>query len=339
VSREAPRGHAAVLERLFAAARAGHLPHALSFEGPAGIGKFKAALWLAQGLLCARGPGEPCGACGPCKRVESENHADLLVIDPLASGDETIRIGSIAHRGEGGGAPAERCVETALDLRAAEGGMRCVILREAQRMNHAAQNALLKTLEEPRPGTVLVLETHRPELLLPTILSRCVRVRFASLPADDTRALLRAAGLDDETAGCYARWSGGSPGTALSWHARNGLAIRALLEDVLLGRREPFAASRALWELDGSFEARTPTAAKRERARTVLDLCLALERDRSAFAAGMRPEELAHGDLVPALPPHPDTGRLEALVVCRADVERNLDPEATLERALLACAR
>ena len=82
-----PVGHAGAVRSLWHAAEVGRLPHALCFEGPEGIGKFRAALWFAAGLLCSEGPGEPCGACGPCKRVSSGgaggNHPDLLVIDPI----------------------------------------------------------------------------------------------------------------------------------------------------------------------------------------------------------------------------------------------------------------
>ena len=175
-----PRGHDALVVRLFDAARAGRLPHALLFEGPEGTGKFTAMRWFASGLLCAEGPGPPCGECGPCKRVRSDNHPDLYVVDPTASGEETLRVQRIAYRPDAPNNPdPEDCVESFLDLRAVEAELRPVLLREAHRMNTAAQNALLKTLEEPRPGVVLVLETHRSDLLLETILSRCVRVRAA----------------------------------------------------------------------------------------------------------------------------------------------------------------
>ena len=86
-------------------------------------------------------------------------------------------------------------MEGFLDLRALEGRGRIVIVREAQRMNVAAQNALLKTLEEPRPGTVLVLEAHKSDRLLPTIKSRCVRIRFEPLDVADCVQVLERNGL------------------------------------------------------------------------------------------------------------------------------------------------
>src|SRR5688572_16881468 len=186
-----PSAHAAAIQGLWRAARTGRLPHAILFEGRAGIGKYLAAKWFAMGSLCARGPDEPCGTCGPCKRVlsggEHGNHPDLFVLDPedpFLAGDfersQQTRIGRIAYRPEDELDHAEYCIERFLDLARSEGGFRPVLIREAQRLNEAAQNALLKTLEEPRAGTVMVLETNKSALLRPPVRSRCIRIRFES---------------------------------------------------------------------------------------------------------------------------------------------------------------
>ena len=342
-----PRGHEHIVERLWRAARAGRLPHALLFEGPAGIGKFEAARWLAAGLLCAAGPGSPCGRCGPCKRVSSGgaqgNHPDLFLIDPVETGEEHIRLHHVAYRPDApGNDDPERCVAVFLDLCALEGRGRAVLVRESHRMNTSAQNALLKTLEEPRPGTVLVLETHRSELLLPTIKSRCVRIRCRPLGPEDCAALLATHGLTEDEAATLARWAEGSPGQALDLHARNACRLRAALAAVLAGERSPLEAAAELWELDGSFPGTKATTRARERARTVLDLALAIVRDRLRFAAGLAPNELAHGDLVTSVAVHDDpralSHTLERLLACRDDVERNLAPEAVVERGLLVLA-
>lgn len=334
-----PVGHAGAVRSLWHAAEVGRLPHALCFEGPEGIGKFRAALWFAAGLLCSEGPGEPCGACGPCKRVSSGgaggNHPDLLVIDPIEEGEERIRIASIAERSDSGG-ESDRSLESFLDLRAMEGGYRPVVVREAQRMNVAAQNALLKTLEEPRPGTLLVLETHRPELLLETIRSRVARLRFTALEAEACAALLVEKGLAREVALELTRASNGSPGRALWLSEKGALLAREILWDVARGVTSPVRASRLLWELEGRFAGKTPAAKARERVRLGLDLALELCRERLAFQSGIPPEELAAGATIASLPPvsRLEEG-LEKLMECRADVDRNLGPEAILDRALL----
>jgi len=300
----------------------------------------RTALWFAAGLLCREGPGAPCGRCGPCKRVASggslSNHPDLLVIDPIEEGEEHIRIARIAQRAEAGGAPNQRSLESFLDLCALEGGHRPVIVREAHRMNLAAQNALLKTLEEPRPGTLLVLETQRPELLLPTIRSRLVRLRFEPLEAEECAAVLIGLDLTPEQAHELTRASGGSPGRALALFEREALAAREILWDVARGTLPVVRAANELWELKGHFPGKTPAAMLRERVRMSLDLALELGRERLAFQCGIPAAELIAGEMIESLP---RDGRLEEglekLLECRADVDRNLGPEAILDRALL----
>ena len=75
---EVPLGHSALIQSLWRAAQRQRLGHALLFSGPDGIGIFLAAQWLAAGLLCERGPGQPCGVCGACKRVRADSHADVF---------------------------------------------------------------------------------------------------------------------------------------------------------------------------------------------------------------------------------------------------------------------
>ena len=90
-----PKTHGDVLLGLWKSAADGRLPHALLFSGPSGVGKFLSAGWFAAGLLCARGPGEPCLTCGPCKRVRSGSHPDLFVVDAAASGQDQLTIAFI----------------------------------------------------------------------------------------------------------------------------------------------------------------------------------------------------------------------------------------------------
>jgi DNA polymerase III delta' subunit len=339
-----PLRHDAVVERLWRAAAERRLPHALAFEGARGIGKFAAAKWFATGLLCERGPGAPCLACPPCKRVLSGgvhgNHADLFVLDPVHDGEEQIRVGRIAYRPDGELADPERCVERFLELRAVEGGMRPVLIRESQRMNAEAQNAFLKTLEEPRPDVLIVLETHAPDALLATIRSRCVRIRFEPLSRAECVQILVEEGLGADEAAELARWSSGSPGKALALVARGARELRAVLVEALAGERLPFELAAAARELPGEFEGSTETARDRDRARTAIELAMDLLRDVLRRQAGIDPAELPHGDaseLARGRGPRPrDVERaLEELSELRADVDRNLQPGALVERALL----
>jgi len=330
-----PVGHAEVIAGLLRAAAGRRLAHALLLSGPDGIGKFLAAEWLAFGLLCAKGPGRPCGACGPCKRLLAGTHADILVLDPEADGEEEIKISRITRRER----DSQPNVGDFLSLRPMEGGWRVVILRDADRMNEEAQNALLKTLEEPGTSTLLALVASRPESLLPTTRSRCVSVVLRPLGREAAATILRGHGIDAAEASILARWSGGAPGAALALHARAATAMRARITAVLAGELDPLAAAAEIGALDGEFPGKSPTAQARARARTFLDLLLAVLVDVERAAAGADPDSLAHGDLA-SRGAGPTGGlrarRLDLCLQARQDVEANLHPDAILERALLA---
>jgi DNA polymerase III subunit delta' len=343
--------HERVLRGLWRSARAGRLPHALLLQGPEGIGKFAAARRLAQGLLCADGSESgPCSTCGPCKRCLSDNHLDVFLVDvdhEVVSQDERqerIRLDRIV-RSRTSGSWSGPVIEEFLSLRAAEGGWRVLILRDAERLAHSqneAQNALLKVLEEPGENVLWLLVTSRPEALLATIRSRCVPVLFEALDAEATQAVLVEQGAGGVEAPQLARWSQGSPGAALDLAARGALALRPLLIDVLAGRASPLASARAVWELEGEFQGKTPSARQRDRARAVLDLSLELVADLTRLRAGAAADDLAHGDLSALLEQRPDDPALraclDALLAARADLERNLDAAGLVDSALLDLA-
>ena len=144
------------------------LPHALLLVGAQGLGKLALAEAFALNLLCKQPTpdGQACQQCHSCHLVMSKNHPDLIAI---ASQKEIIKIEPI------------RELVDALTQTPQQGGMRIIIINEAHKMNRAAANALLKTLEEPRPQTLLMLLTDQPALLLPTIRSRC---QYLKIKAD-----------------------------------------------------------------------------------------------------------------------------------------------------------
>jgi DNA polymerase III subunit delta' len=337
---EEPTGHVETLEGLLRAARERRLAHALLFTGPEGIGKFLGAEWLAFGLLCAQGPARPCGSCGPCKRMKAGAHPDFLAIDPDLEGEEEIRIGRITYREK----DPRTNIGDFLSLRPMEGGWRVVLVRDAERMTDEAQNALLKTLEEPGRSTLLVLVTARPESLLPTTRSRCVVVALRPLDRTACTRILRERGVSAEQATVLARWSRGSPGAALALQTSGAEEARARIERVLAGDLDPLEAAAEIGDLPGEFAGRTPTARARNRARAILDLTLAVLGDLARAAAGADAADLAHGDLAQrrrsaSAGDASEASRARRLEVClqaRQDVDANLAPDAILERALLA---
>jgi len=203
-------GHEALRQRFTDAIGAGRLPQTLLFEGPKGVGKQRLALWLAQALLCETAPGQPCGKCASCRQVDNLSHPDLHWFIPVeltkkgADADKQIdlveeAIGEIlAERREDPfyAAPAglaahsmasARLLLRKLALRPVQGSRAVYILGDAERLaaqkgQEGAANAVLKALEEPPPTAFIVLTTSEPDALLPTILSRTVRVRVGRLP-------------------------------------------------------------------------------------------------------------------------------------------------------------
>jgi len=343
-----PIGAEAVLKGLWRAAREGRLPHALLLHGPAGIGKFAAAQRLVQGLLCADPSEEgPCGVCRPCKQFLSGNHLDVFVLDvahedvPEDKRQEHIRLDRIVRRGTPSAWDGP-VIEEFLALRAAQGGWRAILVREAERLSHSqneAQNALLKVLEEPGEQVLWVLETDRPSALLPTVLSRCVLVRMDPPAERDVLALLEQRGLERTEAQRLARWAAGSPGKALALQARGAGAFRPLLAELLAGRVTALETARTVWETEGEYQGRTPAARGRDQARAFLDLALDALADVQRGLAGVPAEQLAHGDLLDAArgwDARRARAALEQLLVARADLDRNLDPQVAVDLALLA---
>ncbi len=340
-------GHGTVLRGLWRAAAERRLPHALLFAGPRGIGRFRAAEAFARGLLCERGPGEPCEACGACKRARSGNHLDLFVLDPIAEERESLPLHRFAYRPAEKRPPEDRdrpCAEEFFALRAAERGWRVALVREMERATPEAQNAVLKSLEEPTADCLWILECSRLEALLPTIHSRCIRVPFAALEREDAARVLAQQGVPTDEAQRLARWSHGSPGAALELRERAGPPMRERIVAALAADGDPIAQSRALWELDGRFRGRTASAQARERARAALGLTLAVLGDGLRWSAGVSPSDLAHGDLFEPGATLGELPRVEALwreplqaaLLAREDVEQNLAPDAALDRAFAA---
>ncbi|MGA9522989.1 MAG: DNA polymerase III subunit delta' [Myxococcaceae bacterium] len=215
----AVQGQPRAVDALSAALRSGAIHHAWLFAGPEGVGKELTAIAFAQALMCPERPGEGCGDCATCGRVARRNHPDVVWLMPE---DEQVSRG-IAGRSDFTGTPSReikveqiRGLQERLSFRALEGERKIAIVASAHKMNTAAQNAFLKTLEEPPSGTVLILSASTPDELLPTIRSRCSRVHFGPLPESFVAERLRnERKLDEETARLVAVMAGGSMSRAL----------------------------------------------------------------------------------------------------------------------------
>jgi DNA polymerase III subunit delta' len=218
-------GHRRLIGLLARAASRGALPPSLIFDGPDGVGKRRAALALAQLFNCSAPAVEPmlraagagraatpgadadahapdaCGECASCRRISRGVHADVLVVCPGDSG--SIKVDQ-----------ARQVIEQSA-YRPFEGRRRVVIVDGADAMEVSAQNALLKTLEEPPAASTFVLITARPDVLLPTVRSRCQRVRFGRLAPAEVAAVLMEQGFTEAAAHAAAALAAGSVGQAL----------------------------------------------------------------------------------------------------------------------------
>ena len=201
------RGQARALRLIRRALEAERLPHALLFSGPDGVGKRRTALELAKALNCAAPAPErgACDACRSCRLADRETHPDILVVAPES---RSLKIDQI------------REVERHLALSPYAGRRRVAIVDAAESMTPQAQNAFLKTLEEPPTGAVLILVSPAPTSLLSTVRSRCQEVRFGPLPDEVVAALLTEDGIAPEDARRAAELGAGSLTLARAWAER-----------------------------------------------------------------------------------------------------------------------
>ena len=201
------------------------LPHAILFHGPAGIGKADFIESFAQALLCERvqPDGQACGECASCGWFAQGNHPDYRRVRPEAMEDEAP-----AAEGEDGGEDKKGKTRSAskeikieqvrgladfMNISTHRQGLRVVVLYPAEALNMPASNALLKTLEEPPPGTVFLLASNGLDRLLPTILSRCRKFALPMPEHAQALAWLQEQGVQD--ADGWLREQGGAPLAAL----------------------------------------------------------------------------------------------------------------------------
>ncbi|MBR3764819.1 MAG: DNA polymerase III subunit delta' [Clostridia bacterium] len=201
----------ALYEGLIRTLRDGSYVHAYLISGPAGIGKRSLAHLMAQGLLCtAKDVEKPCGACPSCQQVRDGNHPDVLEVrvgGPLCPSEDAkkkdITVGQM------------RNVVREVGQHSFVGGCKVVIVEEAEKMNRSAANAFLKTLEEPPEGTVFLLLTDKPEMLLDTIVSRCRPLKMHPWRDEYVLQVLTTRGMDDGLARRAVAVCGGSIGRAM----------------------------------------------------------------------------------------------------------------------------
>lgn len=276
-------GHAWAANMLRQHIVTGGLRHAYLFSGPPGIGRRTLALRLAQAVNCTNPPeaGAPCGVCRTCQQIDRMQQADLTIVQSPAPG-ETLKVEQV------------RELQQALSLAPYESAYRIALLLRFDEATEGAQNALLKTLEEPNARVLMLLTANDPDNLLPTIRSRCEWLRLRPMSPRALAEVLTDGGLEAEQARLIAHVAGGRPGYA-----------QRLAEDGnLLASREEWikdffgllASSRR-----GRLSYSESKSRKRDRAEAKQDLrdglahWLSLWRDVLLLAAGS-PADLTNLD-------------------------------------------
>jgi len=212
------KGQESALGFLQRSLASGRLAHAYLFHGPEGVGKRMAALLTARVLLC-RGKDRPCDVCPACRQVRSGTHPDLHQAFPVGK-SRRIRIEQV-----------RRMLE-ASRLNSNQGGWKVFILDDAETMGAEGGNALLKFLEEPSSGTLIILVSYRPDQLLPTIVSRCQSVRFGLWPDSLLHSEALSSRASDLTAPLLASLAEGSPGRLMGLLEGDWLEGRSLILDL-----------------------------------------------------------------------------------------------------------
>jgi DNA polymerase III subunit delta' len=290
-------GHVRLIELLSRSIGGSSLPPSLLFAGPSGIGKHLTAVAVAQALNCTApivdhqsdtrrrsAPGrhsavDACGVCSACTRIARGMHPDVLFLSPSENGNIKID-------------PVREAIDRA-QYRPFEGRRRVVIIDEADALVAQAQNALLKTLEEPTPSSVFILVTSRPDMLLPTVLSRCPQLRFRHLSTQDIAAALIRRGHSEVDADAVAATADGSLAHAMDASAEELVAARWLAQSVLRQVARESPAQRAT---TGQKLVPKPQSGVTEREELAprLRAMAVLLRDVELVAAGADPTLLAN---------------------------------------------
>lgn len=330
-------GHDAAVEQLHRAVRTGSVRHALALAGPDGVGKSTLIQSMLKALSCLNPPqpGDFCGECRSCRKIDRGVHPDLQRFD-LAS--------QAAAAEKSGSKNTSITIDTAREIRSAavmrpiEGRWRAVVLDDAESMQEVAQEALLKTLEEPPPSMLLVLLTNDLDALLPTIRSRCQVIELQPVSAPAIETLLLGRGAGDEQARDLAQLAQGLPG----W------AVRALEEPKVAEVRLNDVEQAVGWIGAGAYE-RLVTAVRRadlfakSRSDTLaqLGVLLSVWRDAMLLNTGLT-DRVTYRALAQRLAELSarwtltDLHRaIRSVQICIRDLETNVRPRLAMEAMVL----
>jgi DNA polymerase-3 subunit delta' len=322
-------GHRRVVHLLARSVHRGSLPPSLIFAGPEGVGKRLVALATAQALNCqspvrlkpdptpepdATPEQDACGVCAACTRIERGIHPDVVIVEPGDTG--SIKIDQV------------RDIIDRAAYRPFEGRRRAVIIDQADALLPAAQNALLKTLEEPPSTSIFMLVTARPDMLLPTVQSRCPKLRFRPLGPDEVAAVLVKKGRTAAEARAIGAAAGGSVGQALDASGGDMVAARDQAVRVLTqaaATADPRRRLDSAKNLAAKSSGGPSAAADREALSAALRAMASIVRDVELLSTRSNDVPVANADV---------EAELERLSAFRGD--RGVRAFAAIDTALTA---
>ncbi len=313
-------GNEAVISHFQTALRTGNVSHAYLISGAEGSGKNMLADAFTAALLCREGGIEPCGKCKSCLQAESGNHPDIFRVTHEKT---VISVNDIREQ-----------INSNVGIRPYASEYKVFIVDEAELMNDAAQNALLKTLEEPPEYVVIILLATSEEALLPTIRSRCILLNSRPLPKETvSRFLQKKYTMPDYQADVAAAFSGGNLGRAIEY---------ATSQEALEERETILELLRKLDELtiaDLSAAIKVPA----DRRDGVLDIILIWIRDVMLYKASGNAKQIILKDESRAISRVAETHSFEALEQAAKAVEEtrqklnsNVSADLAMEFLLLA---
>jgi DNA polymerase III subunit delta' len=329
-------GHEQIVACLERSLNQGTLAHAYLLTGLPHVGKMTLAKALAQALNCEAGA-KPCGECPSCLKIARGIHPDVQIVKPWSveeAPDKKARTEIVVDQIEQ--------LQHSANLPPYEGRCRVFIFEQAELLNIATANRLLKTLEEPLPGIVFLLITAIPEALPETVVSRCQVLAFRPLPTGKIAELLRGRGVDEVRASSLARLAQGAPGWAL-------MAIED--ENLVTARQEQMNSLIDLISQDYEerFELAEGLAGRggqnRAAIQTTFDLWLELWRDLLLISVGA-PEAIINSDsgtelsmLAGGFRPGEIRSFIGRLRLARRQLDLNVNPRLLLEVLMLEMPR
>lgn len=316
-------GHAQAVATLEAMHREGRAPQALLISGPRGSGRRTIAQRFALMLLLGDSAGTVARNNPTRERILHGIHPDVLLVE-REEGRRQLSMDAV------------RSLRDEFALKPQEAARRVAILPDADRLSSETGNALLKLLEEPPRTSHLVLTAGSETTLMPTLLSRCVRLRLDPLPQAELMHFLQQRGFAGSEAALAAAAANGAPGKALAL-ASSGFATLLVpaAATVLSTPTEPFGLAARLFEVLDQDREKKNLEATRERVRGLLEALLFLSSLAERKSSGSSVPQLA-AEVEAALPCDGLNGlRLERMLAAHARIDANVAPQLVLEELIL----